>query len=87
VSSEEIVALLGGFLQGFGFSTVFILALLMGFCVLVGLAKLKRTDGRSLVVKSLDEAITYQPVVYMTPAAPRGPADQLATPELKEKRA
>ena len=30
-----------------------------------------------MVVKSLDERITHQPMVYLLPTAPRGPADQL----------
>jgi len=79
--------LLVGFLEGFGLSTVFILGLFIGFCVLVGYTKLKRTAGGGLVIKSLDEAVTKQPMVYLTPTAPRGPADQLASPELNEKRA
>lgn len=87
MSVDEIVPLLAGFLQGFGLSTVFVLALFIGFCVIVGFTKLKRTAGNSRVIKSLDEAISHQPMVYLTPTAPRGPADQLASPELKEKRA
>ena len=87
MSLNDVVTLLLGFLQGFGLSTVFILALFIGFCVVVGFTKLKRTAGTGLVVKSLDEAISHQPMVYLTPTAPRGPADQLASPELNERRA
>jgi hypothetical protein len=87
MSLNEAVTLLVGFLQGFGLSTVFILALFIGFCVVVGFTKLKRTAGTGLVIKSLDEAMSHRPVVYLTPTAPRGPADQLASPELNEKRA
>jgi hypothetical protein len=73
-----------GALQGLASSTVFVLALFIGFCVLVGFTKLKRTAGNAPVVKSLDEVVTHQPVSYMPPTAPRGPADQLRAPELVE---
>jgi hypothetical protein len=87
VSLNEGVTLLVGFLEGFGLSTVFILALFIGFCVVVGFTKLKRTAGSGLIIKSLDEVVSHQPMVYLTPTAPRGPADQLASPELNERRA
>ena len=67
-----------GALQGLASSTVFILVLFIGFCVIVGFTKLKKTSGGSaMVVKSLDERISLQPMVYLTPGAPHGPADQL----------
>jgi acid phosphatase family membrane protein YuiD len=75
-----------GTLQGLGFSSVFILALFIGFLVAVGMAKLKKTaGGTAAVIKSLDERVTRQPMVYLTPTAPRGPADQLRSPELLER--
>jgi hypothetical protein len=58
--------------------------LFIGFCVLVGFTKTKRTAGDAPVVKSLDEVVTHQPMQYMSPTAPRGPADQLRAPELVE---
>lgn len=73
-----------GTLQGILSSSVFVLALFIGFCMLFGLTKLKKTVGRGAVVKSLDETITHQPMIYLTPGAPRGPADQLRSPELLE---
>lgn len=77
-----------GALQGLGASTVFVLALFIGFCVIVGFAKTKKTaGGRASVVKSLDERITHQPMVYLSPSDPRGPADQLHSPELLEAAA
>lgn len=76
-----------GFLQGFGFSTVFVLILFIGFCIVVGLTKLKRTAGNAPVIKSLDEMLSHQPMVYLLPSAPRGPADQLHSPELIEAAA
>jgi hypothetical protein len=85
VSGTDIQNLLLGFLQGFGASTVFVLILFIGFCVVVGFAKTKKTAGNSRVVKSLDEVVTHQPMRYLLPTAPRGPADQLKAPELVEK--
>ena len=76
-----------GVLQGFGLSTAFILALFIGFCVIVGFTKLKRTAGNNPVVKSLDETISHKPMVYLLPTAPHGPADQLRAPELLEAAA
>ena len=77
-----------GTLQGLASSTVFVLVLFIGFCVVVGFTKLKKTAGGSAsVVKSLDERISHKPMVYLTPTAPRGPADQLKAPELVEAAA
>jgi acid phosphatase family membrane protein YuiD len=77
-----------GALQGIGASTVFVLALFIGFCVVFGFTKTKKTaGGRATVIKSLDERITHQPMVYFSPSDPRGPADQLQSPELVEAAA
>jgi hypothetical protein len=77
-----------GALQGILSSTGFVLALFIGFCVIVGFTKTKKTAGGSAtVVKSLDERISHQPFVYFAPGAPRGPADQLKSPELVEAAA
>jgi hypothetical protein len=73
-----------GALQGLLSSTVFVLALFIGFCVTFGFTKTKKSAGNKLVVKSLDEAVNRQPVVYLAPTDPRGPADQLRAPELLE---
>ncbi len=82
---SDVQHLVIGVLQGLGSSTVFVLALFIGFCVLVGFTKTKRTaGGRATVIKSLDERITHKPMAYLGPSAPRGPADQLHTPELTE---
>jgi hypothetical protein len=85
VSAADIQSLVIGALQGIGASTLFVLALFIGFCVVVGFTKTKRTAGNSPVVKSIDEAMNRQPVAYLPPTAPRGPADQLRAPELLEK--
>lgn len=75
-----------GAVQGLASSTAFILALFIGFCVVVGFTKIKKTAGNAMVVKSLDESLSHRPVSYLPPNAPRGPADQLKAPELAEKR-
>ena len=71
------------FLTGLGASTLFLLALLVGFSVLLNFPKLRRSGRGTLTVRSLDEKLggTAQ---FLPPTAPRGPADQLATPELME---
>ena len=87
MSAADVWAILFGLLQGLASSTVFILALFIGFCVVVGFTKLKRTSGSAPVIRSLDERITHEPMVYLPPNAPRGPADQLRAPELAEAAA
>ena len=73
--------------KGLTFSSLFVLALFIGFCILVGFTKTKRTAGEAPVIKSLDERMTHQPVAYLAPTAPRGPADQLRAPDLVEAAA
>lgn len=87
MSGGDIQQLVIGALQGLGFSTVFVLALFIGFCIVVGFTKLKRTAGNTLVVKSLDEVLSHRPMEYLPPTSPRGPADQLRAPELLEAAA
>jgi hypothetical protein len=88
VSGADIPHLLIGALTGVGASTVFVLLLFIGFCVLVGFTKTKKTaGGNARVVKSLDELVSRQPMRYLSPTAPRGPADQLRAPELLEAAA
>jgi hypothetical protein len=84
---SDAVQIALGALQGLGASTVFVLALFIGFCVVVGFLKTKSTAGNAPVVKSLDETITNRRFVYLPPTAPRGPADQLRAPELVEAAA
>ena len=85
--TPDITAIVLGFVQGFVGSSAFVLLLFIGFCVLLGYAKLKTTAGRALVIKSLDERIEHKPVEYLSPTAPRGPADQLRAPDLLETKA
>jgi hypothetical protein len=76
-----------GALQGLTFSSIFVLALFIGFCVVFGFTKTKKTAGKVPVIKSLDEQLTHRPFSYLPPTAPRGPADQLKAPELVEAAA
>jgi predicted homoserine dehydrogenase-like protein len=66
---------------------VFILALMIGFCTVVGFTKLKKTAGGVMVIKSLDEQVSHKRMEYLKPGDPRGPADQLHSPELLEAAA
>ena len=87
MTSSDLVNLGIGFLQAFTASSVFILALFLGFCIIFGFPKLRSTLGRkSMVVKSLEERVGQEAYVrYMPPDAPRGPIDVLKTPELLER--
>jgi hypothetical protein len=87
VSAAEIQQLVIGTLAGVTSSSVFVLVLFIGFCVVVGFTKLKKTAGNTMVIKSLDEQMTHRAMEYLAPAAPRGPADQLKSPELLEAAA
>ena len=83
MSGSEALDLLVGALQGLGVSTVFLLVLFIGFCVLVGFSKHRPTSPRTLVVRNLEDRLG-QEFRYLPPDAPRGPVDQLRTPELLE---
>ena len=86
MSAADIQNLVIGALQGVVSSTLFVLILFIGFCVLIGFTKTKKTaGGNARVVKSLDEVVSHKPMNYLPPNAPRGPADQLRAPELLEK--
>ena len=86
--SDDVIQIAIGALQGLASSTIFVLVLFIGFCVIVGFTKSKKTaGGGAMVVHSLDERITHLPMAYMSPSAPHGPADQLQAPELVEAAA
>jgi hypothetical protein len=87
VSATEVQEVAIGALQGLGASTVFVLALFIGFCVVVGFTKTKRSSGHGPVVKNLEESLSRRPTDYLLPGAPHGPADQLRAPELLEAAA
>ena len=59
MNAADIQQLVTRLLQGLASSTVFVLVLFIGFCVVVGLTKLKKTaGGTAMVIKSLDERLT-----------------------------
>ena len=87
--SQDVIDLVVGALIAVGASTAFVLALFLGFCIILGFPKLRATTGRrSMVIKSLEEKVGQAAYVrYMPPDAPRGPVDVLKTPELRERAA
>ena len=87
MSPAEIQPIVIGALEGFTSSAVFVLVLFIGFCVIFGFTKLKKTAGNTMVIKSLDEQLSHQAFGYLPPTTARGPADQLKTPELQEAAA
>src|SRR5436190_5488456 len=83
VVGQTIVGTLGGFT----FSSVFVLALFIGFCVIVGFTKTKQTAGGGMVVKSLEESLSRQAVKYLLPTDPRGNTDQLHGKDIVDRPA
>ena len=81
MSSADLISLLTGTLIGIGSSTVFVLALFLGFCIILGFPKLRPTFGRkSMVVRSLDDLVGQESFArYLPASAPRGPVDVLHT--------
>ena len=78
MSVADIPDLVIGALTGLVSSSLFILALFIGFCVIVGFTKTRKTaGGKGPVIKSLDEAVSRRSMVYLPPTAPRGHADPL----------
>jgi hypothetical protein len=79
LTSPDIVNLLTGTLTGILSSTVFVLALFLGFCIILGFPKLRPTFGRkSMVVRSLDDLVGQESYARYLPASvPRGPVDVL----------
>ena len=72
-------------LAGLLVSTGFLLTLFVGFCVVAGFSKFRKIDKRSLVHRNLVDQMGSQGLRYLKPDDPRGPADQLRTPELLEQ--
>ena len=75
--SPELFQIIIGLLKGLASAVVFLLALFIGFCVIVNLPKLRPTSRKSMVIKSLEERVG-EPIRYLPPDTPRGPIDQLA---------
>jgi hypothetical protein len=75
VTWSDVVTLAVGAVQGVVGLAVFLLVALIGFSLLMDLAKFRPTRN-SRTVKSLDE-LTGTPIRYLPPDVPRGPSDQL----------
>jgi hypothetical protein len=86
MNAADLQNLASGTVIGIVAAAVAVLGLLIGFCVLFDLPKLRRSGPRTRVVRSLDEALgSGEP--YLTPDQPRGRIDQLHSPELLEAAA
>jgi len=84
VTPAEIQSLVIGLIQRLGISSVFLVVVFLGVCVIVGFTKHRAIGKSSLVVRSLDDRVGSG-ARFLTPHVPRGPADQLQTPELLEQ--
>jgi hypothetical protein len=86
ITSGDIFDLVTGLLTAIVSSSVFVLALFLGFCIIFGLPKLRQSFGRkSMTTKSLDERVGQERFAeYLPASAPRGVIDVLKTPELLE---
>jgi hypothetical protein len=81
VSAADAQNLLFGTLQGVVFSTLFLLAAFIGFCIVAGFTKLRPTSATTMVIKSLDERVGQARFArFLPPDAPRGPVDVLKGP-------
>ena len=72
-------------LMGLAVSTGFLLALFIGFLVVAGFTKFRKTGRGSLVVRNLVDQMDGGRVRYFTPDEQSGNTDQLRTPELLEQ--
>jgi hypothetical protein len=76
VTLTDVWNLVYGAVVGIGGIAVFLLVLMIGFCLALDWTKFRPTR-KSRTVKSLDETVGA-PIVYLPPNAPRGPVDALA---------
>ena len=88
MTSADVTNLVTGVLIALGSSTVFVLALFLGFCIILGFPKLRATAGRkSMTTRSLDDLVGQEKFAeYLPASAPRGVIDVLKTPELLEQK-
>jgi hypothetical protein len=76
VTAAELWRIALGAAQGLGGLTIFLLVVLIGFCLLLDRTKFRPTH-QSRTVKNLGER-DGKLLAYLPPDAPRGPIDQLA---------
>jgi hypothetical protein len=72
-----------GTIQALLVAVVSVLALFIGFCVLLYFPKVRPSGRHTRVVRGLDELVGVRQT-FLPPDAPRGAVDQLRTPELLE---
>lgn len=88
MSAADLQPLVLGAVVAIASSALFVLALIIVFTVVLGIPKLRPTGPTTSLVRSLDELVGQERYArYLPPDAPRGPADQLRTPELLEATA
>jgi hypothetical protein len=75
-----------GTLQGLVVAVIAIAGLFLGFCLLFNLIKFRASGRQSGIVRGLDEIVGVRQT-FLPADTPRGPIDQLVTPELLEARA
>ena len=86
--APDAQSLIGGAVQtlmGLAVSTGFLLTLFIGFLVVAGFTKFRKTGRDSLVVRNLVDQMDGEQVRYLRPGSRAGLADQLRTPELLEQ--
>lgn len=84
MSLSDLQTIVVGTLSGLLASTGFLLAMFIGFLVIAGFSKFRWRERNSMIVRNLSERMGNKSR-YLSPTAPRGPADQLQTPELLEQ--
>ena len=84
MDAAQVTNIVIGALVGLAVSTGFLLALFIGFLVLAGFSKHRGRSSGSAIVRNITERLGTR-ATYLPPSAPRGPADQLRTPELIEQ--
>ncbi len=88
MNSTDIWNLAIGTITGVGAVVVFVLVLFIGVCTLGGFPKLRPTSRKTLIIKNLEERVGQEALARYLPAdTPRGPIDQLRTPQLLETAA
>ncbi len=76
MTPSELLTLVVGAVQGVAGIALFLLAVMIGFSLLIDRTKFRPTKN-SRTVKSLDECVG-DPIKYLPPDTPRGQSDQLS---------
>jgi len=84
---SDTVQVGSSFLVGFVSSSVFVLALFIGFCIIIGFTKTKQTAGAASGREKPRRGRHASADALPRAVSPRGPADQLKAPELLEAAA